>query len=114
MDFQTMLNRAHEIAAEAIKAELLHEPENPNAFDCGFAWVSVNPATSPFIVWCRKQAKVSDNPLYGSKRYGGGWQFWCPGNYMGQSIRVFRKGAEAFSGYLQTQGYNASTGSRLD
>lgn len=94
-------------ANSAIAAELALQPEDPMAFDCGFAWVIVRPARGPFIQWCK------DRDL-GGKAYGGGWQFWCPGSWHGQSVRVWQKGAQAFAQALSTQGLKATWDSRLD
>jgi hypothetical protein len=40
-------------AREAVKASA--HLENPNAFDCGFAWVVVEPARGPFVSYCKER-----------------------------------------------------------
>lgn len=131
--FKAVYDEAVKAAHEAIVAERAVRPEDPMAFDCGFAWATVKPATQPFIRWCRAQVNaagdiaherghneqrraIADASMqYGSKAYGGGWQFWEPGNFSGQSIRIHRIGAEAFAVVLKRHNIEGvSTGSRLD
>lgn len=111
---------------------------DPNAFDCGFAWVTVRPARGGFVSWCKAQIKAAGAKFdsagnmtnldgsfpatnsrlvskYGSLAYGGGWQFWKPGTgYNGQSMTVFEAGARAFANVLVENGVKASVGTRLD
>lgn len=134
MDYADLLKRAHDAAKAAIMAEVAREPEDLNAFDCGYAWVILKPARGPFVTFCRKAIKeATTNPAPGvalsrsvnnaEKEYGavrdyggGGWQWWMPGRdvFNGQSIRMFEKGAEAFVAVLREAGLNATVGSRLD
>ena len=58
MDFELILKGAYASADAAIAAELERMPDDPNAFDCGFAWVVVKPATGPFVRWCKAQQKT--------------------------------------------------------
>jgi len=96
--------------------------ENPNALDCGFAWVTVKPARGPFVTYLKKKiaSLPPGSPLarqYGSRDdYKGGWMFWKPGseNFRGQSIAVFEAGAKAFATVLNSHGIKASVSSRLD
>lgn len=86
---------------------------------CGFAWVKVIPARGPFVTWLKKKiAEAGDDRRqvhqYGSKAYEGGWQFWAPGSYNGQSISVKEVGAIAFAKTLKDYGIDAYMGSRLD
>jgi hypothetical protein len=89
---------------------------------CGFAWVTVRPATGPFINWCKKQAKLAEAEgdrwrahKFGSKAWNGGWQFWDPGEWGGQSVDVKEAGAVAFRNVLAVElGLNVEVGSRLD
>lgn len=116
---ETIFKAAQEAARKAVQAEVAREPENPYAFDCGFAWVIVKPATGPFVNWCKRQIEAvgehSREALqYGSKAYEGGWQFWQPGEFSGQSVRIHKVGADAFAKVLTDHGLKAHVGSRLD
>lgn len=75
--------------------------------ECGFAWVVVRPATSPFIRWCRKQG-------LGRKNYEGGWLFWNPTSWGGQFMTPKAAGAAAFAEVLRKHGIDARADCRLD
>lgn len=107
-------------AEQAIAAEIAKRPEG-NDMDCGFAWVVVRPANHAFVRWCKKQIELvggersPEAHKFGDKHYAGGWCFWEPGRYPGQSIRFHEAGARAFRDVIATSlGINAETGSRLD
>ena len=114
--YQTALDNAYAAASEAQKGLV----ENMNAFDCGFAWVVTRDLA--FNTWCRKQGKElvakgdhRSARRYGSKHYAGGWSFWCPGNFNGQSVGIHEKGAKAFSETLARElGFYVEHSSRLD
>ena len=121
-NWESVLVEAHNAAKAAVIAELAREPENPHAFDCGFAWVTI-PGTHPLARHCRTQrnrlegdarAQNDGAHLYGNKGYPRGWQWWCPSDYRGQSVRVWRVGAAAFAACLATHGVRADVRSRLD
>lgn len=118
-DFWTVFEAAHKAAADAIDAEVAREPENMHAFDCGFAWVVVNNGLHPFVRWCRKMAKHpmltdTQRAMFGDRSYPRGWQFWKPGNFAGQSVRIHRVGALAFAAVLNAAGIPAVARERLD
>jgi hypothetical protein len=122
--FSELLDRAY-AAADRAQAGLR---ENPNAFDCGFAWVTVDPSNHAFVMWCKAQLKGLEGPggnrdhdarrRYGSKGYPTGWQFWCPGSFHGQSMPIHEAGARAFRDVLALApgmgGARVSVGSRYD
>ncbi len=113
-NMETILNEAHEAAKAAVKANA--HKENPNAFDCGFAWVTID-GMSPLARHCRKAMKASGtrySRYLGDKGYPKGWQFWCPGEHYGQSIAVHKEGARAFRDALAQHGISATVGFRLD
>lgn len=113
-NMQQILNEAHDAAKAAVKANA--HKENPNAFDCGFAWVTID-GMSPLARHCRKALKTADRSQHrhlGDKGYPKGWQFWCPGEHYGQSIAVMEEGARAFRDALARHGISATVGSRLD
>lgn len=115
---QEILTAAYAAADKAIAAEVAREPENPYALDCGFAWVVVKPARGPFITWCKKQIAAAEGTRgklrFGRSEYGGGWTFWCPGDFRGQSVRIIKQGARAFCAVLTANGLDAAVHSRLD
>jgi hypothetical protein len=105
--FASLYAKAEAAAVEAVNANA--HLESPHAFDCGFAWVEVRPATSPFIRWCKKNG-------HGDSHWKSGWVFWRPGGHVhrGQSIAVFEAGARAFAQVLKDHGIDAVALSRLD
>lgn len=110
--FQNILVAAHTAAHRAVE----HAEDK---FACGFAWVTID-GTSPLARHCRKMAKStgasahSARRLYGDKGYPRGHQWWCPGNFPGQSVEAHEKGAIAFRDKLAEYGISATVGSRLD
>ena len=122
MDWDKVLEEAHEAAEMAELKEIAIRPENPYALDCGFAWVTID-GNSPLARFCRKKmrgyGKGKDNYReawikYGDKGYPSGWQWWKPGEFNGQSIRIHEVGSRAFRDVLANYGYAATVGSRLD
>jgi hypothetical protein len=122
-NWESVLTEAHKAASDAGAAELARQPENPNAFDCGFAWVTI-PGNHPLARHARnmRNSTYGQSPQfageyarkYGDKGYPRGWQWWCPGEFRGQSVRVWRVGAVAFAAVLAKHGVRADVGSRLD
>ena len=105
---ETIFKAAQDAARKAVQDEVAREPENP------YAWVIVKPAPGPFVNWCKRQIdavgeRSREALQYGSKAYEGGWQFWQPGEFSGQSV-----GADAFAKVLRGHGLKAHVGSRLD
>jgi hypothetical protein len=75
---------------------------------CGFAWVTIRPATSSLA---RYLAKIGA----GRKAYGGGLMVWNPGKSMSQSITVVEEGAQAFAQVLRERlGVDVRADSRMD
>lgn len=115
-EFEALLAKAHAAATQAIQAK---GPENPNAFDCGFAWVTIN-GQSPLAAYCRKKLKAMgsnrtrEHLLYGDKGHPTGWAFWGPGEFRGQAVGHKEAGARAFRDVLAEAGYSATVSSRLD
>lgn len=118
-DFSALLAKAEAAATEAAeRVNATLPPENMRGFDCGFAWVRVNPARGPFVNWCRAEAgKATDSAerrRYGARAWDRGWEFWCTGFASTQSISVHQAAAVAFADVLMGAGLVASVGSRLD
>lgn len=112
MNYETILDEAHEAARKAVNAM---GPENMHALDCGFAWVTID-GNDPLARHCRKQLKESPTMrrTYGDKGYPKGWQFWKPGDFDGQAVGHHEAGARAFRDKLAEYGIRADVGSRLD
>jgi hypothetical protein len=76
---------------------------------CGFAWVTISPATSSFARW------LSKNKI-GYKAYKGGWQI--PMHFfvgqIGQSLERAEAASLACSRFLREQGIKAHASSRMD
>ena len=76
-------------------------PDGP----CGFAWITVKPATQSFAKWLKK------NDI-GHKSYYGGWDIWI-GEH-GQSMEKKIAHAKAMCDYLKEAGITCHVGSRMD
>lgn len=118
MDYEAIFLAARKAAREAVAAEVARKPEDERDFDCGFAWVTID-GQDGLARWCREQAKRWKNtPVeankYGDKGYPRGWQFWKPGGFNGQSVRIHEAGARGFRDELAKHGIRADVGSRLD
>jgi hypothetical protein len=74
---------------------------------CGFAWVTLRPATSQYARYLKKAG-------LGSAAYGGGLQVWNPSKNHTQAISAKEEGAYAFARVLEKHGIKCSAGSRLD
>jgi hypothetical protein len=72
---------------------------------CGFAWITIKPATGSFVRRLREMG-------LGSAAYGGGWQIWV-GKY-GQSMELKEAYARGFARVLQEAGIKAYADSRMD
>ncbi len=111
--FENMLSHAHIAAGLAVQDM---GPENPNAFDCGFAWCRIS-GNDPLARYCRKMVTGKDYPLhqrYGRKAHPSGWQWWNPGQFAGQAIGHKEAGAKAFRDALAAYNVRVDVGSRLD
>jgi hypothetical protein len=76
-------------------------PDGP----CGFAWVTIKPATSAFAKWV-KQYRRARAGMYGGIEHSI-WEF-------GQSYQRKVAYARAFANVLTDAGFTAYTGDRLD
>jgi hypothetical protein len=72
---------------------------------CGFAWVTVRPATTGFARWLLKSKRARVG-------YHGGAQIWV--HDFGQSMARKEAYARAFAKVLVEAGYSAVADSRLD
>lgn len=73
---------------------------------CGFAWVKIRPATSPFAKWLKATGKVTH------VAYGGGYDIWC--RCGGQSMTRKEAWADAFVTVLKKHGIEGVAQSRMD
>ena len=110
-------------AAQQAVADYLapYDGKEPNHLECGFAWVTIRPATHSFVRWLQKEAKAMGGQsnsvartTYGSRGYYGGWQLWNPSGWGGQWMPAKIAGAAAFARVLNENGVPASVESRLD
>ncbi len=108
--YEIALKAAYEAASRAQEGL----KENLRAFDCGFAWVVSRDLA--FNAYMRKRAKeMGSDRYYGSKNWNGGWCFWKPGSFEGQSISIHEVGAKAFRDVLAHElQIQVEAGSRLD
>ena len=104
MDYLKILTEAHAAACAAVAGQ-------PDNGACGFAWVTID-GNDGLARFCHKDRGV--NRAFGSKGYPTGWQFWCPGNFRGQSVEAHERGAKAFRDKLAEYGIRATSNSRLD
>lgn len=144
-EFRSLLDRAAEAgrraAAEAVptpmvvvEADLLTgrprpggrswgAPEGP----CGFAWVTIRPATSALARYIRRHEMAPEDRLYPDPAWharcdsqggswhrssGGGYEFWVWSG--GQSVARKEAYAQAYARVLTEAGWPATYGSRLD
>ena len=73
---------------------------------CGFAWIKIRPANSPFANWLKK------NGLGKTSSYAGGVTIFV--HDFGQSLTRKEAYAAAFAGVLAKAGINAYGDSRID
>lgn len=123
LDYEKILAEAIAAAKGAVEIASHKYPEMAGA--CGFAWIKID-GTDGLARHCRKQIKIIEaqhlgnqethrrTHLYGSKGYPNGWQFWNPGNHIGQRVDIKEAGAIAFRDVLANYGIRADVGSRLD
>lgn len=109
--FEDVLDEAHAAAKKVVSTMPL---EDGNAFDCGFAWVSIF-GSDGLARSCRAAVKKGgDVGRYGRKMEGLGHTWWKPGGFSGQAIGHHEAGAKAFRDVLAKHGIRATVGSRYD
>ena len=104
MDFTSIYEEAIS-AAKAAEAEYQAKYGEP-AY-CGFAWVDLPSARTPFVTWCKKNN-------VGRKHWPKGWSIWNPAGNFTQSMDIKEAGAHAFAQVLNKHGIQCYTGSRAD
>jgi hypothetical protein len=72
---------------------------------CGFAWITIRPATSALAKYLKSAGK-------GRPAYGGGLQVWV--SQFNQSMQKKEAYAYAYAKVLTEAGFNAYAGSRMD
>jgi hypothetical protein len=92
-------------AAKAAESEFQAKYGEP-AY-CGFAWVDLPSARTPFVTWCKKNN-------VGRKHWQKGWCIWNPAGNSTQSMDIKEAGAHAFAEVLTKHGVQCYTGSRAD
>lgn len=129
-DYATLLADAHAAGYYAMTARAstitpmtVRDPRTGETWTvpggpCGFAWVVLRPATTPFARWLKRErfnADRSVNVAEGgswSKHYGGGYNFWVWEG--GQSLEMKAAYAKGYAQVLKDAGYDAYAQSRMD
>lgn len=143
IEFEALLAQAHAAGQAALEAAIptpmvvyetagLSNQPKPNGREwyvnegaCGFAWVTLRPATTPLARYLKKtrfelstqfdtadRAQIEAEGGHWSKAYNGGYQLWVWGG--GQSITRKEAYASAYAEVLRDAGYKAYSGSRMD
>ena len=81
---------------------------------CGFAWVTVYPEHKGNTKLGRAERKVLEQLGFSKDWTGKAYQLWNPAKYGCQNIDTLEAGARAAAELLQSYGYTAYAGSRLD
>ena len=109
---QDWLSEAEEAARRAA-AEAYANNGNSDWDACGFSWTNIyrfndkNLDGRTRIARLLKQAGVRQD-------YTRAFQVWNPGGYGGQSITIKEAAASAYAKVLESKGFTAYAGSRLD
>ncbi|MEK9696704.1 MAG: hypothetical protein VW270_13165 [Candidatus Poseidoniales archaeon] len=75
---------------------------------CGFAWVNIHGVKGNSKLGRKlKAAGVTQD-------YTRAFTIWNPGGYGGQNVNIKEAGAEAYATVLESYGFRAYAGSRLD
>lgn len=80
---------------------------------CGFGWCNIYEFNNKKLDGRTKIAKLLKQAGIGQD-YTGAFQVWNPGGYNGQSISIKEAAARAYARVLETKGFTAYAGSRLD
>ena len=81
---------------------------------CGFAWVTIYPEHKGNTKLGRAERKVYEAMGFSKDWTGKAYQMWNPSKYGCQNIDTLEAGAQAAAKLLQSYGYKAYAGSRLD
>lgn len=104
MDFKIIYEQA--VMAGQIAEQKWVEQYGEDPY-CGFAWVELPSARTPFVNWCKKNG-------IGSKHWRKGWHIWRPTGNGTQSMSVLEAGANAFADVLNSHGIQSYSCSRAD
>lgn len=104
MDFTIIYEEAM-TAAKTAEAE--YQAKYGEPMYCGFAWVDIPSARTPFVLWCKKNG-------VGSKHWKKGWSIWNPAGNNTQSMDIKEAGAYAFAQVLNQHGVVCNMASRAD
>jgi hypothetical protein len=81
---------------------------------CGFAWVTIYPEHKGNTKLGRAERKGYEAMGFSKDWTGKAYQLWNPAKYGCQNIDTLEAGAQAAAKLLQSYGYKAYAGSRLD
>lgn len=107
------VNNIEEIVTNALKEAVVAAKntvaDSPtNWFPCGFAWVTIKPATGPLIKY------LKENNIGAKANFGSGWVIYDPANTNTQRMDAKLAGARAFAKVINASGYDCSVSSRED
>ena len=105
---QAIMAEAEQAAKEAAKKYFIEVLWGRDQLACGFAWVNIygikgNTKLGKML----KQAGIRQD-------YTRTFQIWNPAKYHCQNVDTLYVGAEAYAKVLQSYGFEAYAGSRLD
>ena len=83
-------------------------------YACGFAWVTVYPKHKGNTKLGKAERKALEALGFRKDWTGKAYQIWNPAGYACQNVDTLEAGAEAAARLLQSYGYTAYAGSRLD
>lgn len=109
---QDWLSEAEEAARRAA-AEAYERNGNSDWDACGFGWVNIYKFAGKNLDGRSKLAKTLK--AAGVRQdYTRAFQVWNPGGYGGQSISIKEAAASAYARVLESKGFTAYAGSRMD
>lgn len=109
-EIYTKAKAAAVAAAEARNAEL--PPEGKRGFDCGFAWITIQPARGPFVSYL-KSSGIGQSGGY-DRMPGYGIWYSDLHSVPTQSIEVHKAAVRAAAAVLEENGIKAICNYRLD
>ena len=109
---QDWLSEADE-AARAAAAEAYAANGNSDWDACGFSWTNIYSFNDRKLDGRSKLAKLLKQAGV-HQDYTRAFQVWNPGGYGGQSISIKEAAARAYARVLESKGFTAYAGSRLD
>jgi hypothetical protein len=101
-------------AFRAADAYFMNKLGGRDQYACGFAWVTVYPEHKGNTRAGKAERKELEALGFRKDWTGKAYQLWNPAGYGCQNVDTLEAGAEAAAQLLQSYGYKAYSGSRLD